>query len=275
MSRVARIGARLRRVRGERQRRRIERRLAGPKLLRAFAQAHAEVFFIEIGANDGEQYDHLTPYLRSPGWSGVMVEPEPHVFERLRRNYGGLGRIALVNAAIAERDGPLPFHHLPPVADPEAEGLPEWYDAIGSFSRESVLAHPELPADAGARLVTSEVRGITFETLCREQRVAALDLLAIDTEGYDAAILRQIDFHLHRPRLVIYEHFHMAAGERRGCREVMRDAGYETMEEGLDTFCLLPRTNERLTRTWRNLRPAVPAATAEEEWAKAKAGTSR
>ena len=271
MSPVGRIAAWMRRQRGERKRRRIVRRMAGPRLLSAFARAYDEVFFIEIGANDGEQHDHLRPHVRSPGWSGVMVEPVPYVFERLRRKYGRLARVELVNAAIAERDGPVPFHYLPPVDDPEAEGLPEWYDAIGSFSRESVLAHPELPADAGDRLVTSEVRGITFESLCREQRVSSLDLLAIDTEGNDAAILNQIDFSARRPRLVIYEHFHMDAGERRGCRELLRDAGYETMEEGLDTFCLLPRPGERLTRTWRKLRPAVPGTSAEEEWAKAGA----
>jgi FkbM family methyltransferase len=237
--------------------------MAGPKLLRAFARAERDVFFVEIGANDGEQHDPLRPYSRSPGWRGVMVEPVPYVFERLRRNYGAEDGIELVNAAIAQRDGPIEFFHLPPSDDPRAESLPDWYDAIGSFSREAVLAHPEV-ADAADRVVATEVRGITFETLCRELGIDAIDLLLIDTEGSDADVLGQIDFARRRPRLVVYEHFHMSAAVRAECAELMRTAGYETLAEHFDTYCLLPG-EDRLTEIWRGLEPGVAPTSAEEE----------
>ena len=39
--------------------RRLLARMAGPRLLRRFAEAYPEAFFVEIGANDGEQHDQL------------------------------------------------------------------------------------------------------------------------------------------------------------------------------------------------------------------------
>ena len=92
--------------------RQLVRSLAGPKLLRAFADAYPHAFFVEIGSNDGEQHDHLRPFILDCPWRGIMVEPVPYVFERLRRNYESHGRIVLENVAIAERDGELPFYHL-------------------------------------------------------------------------------------------------------------------------------------------------------------------
>ena len=92
--------------------RRIRDRLAGPKAIEAFADAYPQAFFIEIGSNDGEQHDHLSPMIKSREWRGIMVEPVPYVFERLRRNYAGTKSISFENAAIADHDGQLPFFHL-------------------------------------------------------------------------------------------------------------------------------------------------------------------
>ncbi len=196
-----------------------------------------------------------------------MVEPVPYVFERLRRNYGDVPGVELENAAIADRDGHLPFFHLAHVDDPQREGLPHWYDAIGSFSREAILRHRREIPDIEERLVTTAVPALTFDSLCAKHGVDAVDLLLVDTEGYDHEILRSIDFANHRPRLVIYEHFHLAAAERAECRTELERQGYEAIEEGLDTFCLRVDVDDHLTRQWRRLRPGVPGASIHDQQA--------
>lgn len=241
------------------------RRLAAPKLIRAFARAYPEAVFVEIGSNDGEQHDHLRPVILSRPWRGVMVEPVPYVFERLRSNYGGLERIALANVAIADCDGRLPFYHLVEAGERERQGLPDWYDAIGSFSREAVLRHGRRIPDIERRIVCTDVPCLTFESLCRRHAIEHPDLVLIDTEGHDWQIVGQIDFAAHRPRLLIYEHFHLAAADRARCREHVERLGYETMEEGFDTLCLDTGPGDRLTRTWRRLSPGVPGVSAEDE----------
>lgn len=254
-----------RRLRAEVRGRRIARRMAGPKLLRAFAGAYPEAFFIEIGANDGVAHDHLSPLVRSHPWRGIMVEPVPFVFERLRRNYKGMDRVTLVNAAIAREDGMLPFYHLAEAGEAEREGLPGWYDAIGSFSRDTVLAHAAEIPDIEHRLVSTHVKCLSFESLCRSHGVERLDVLAIDAEGYDGEIVRGLDLGRRRPRLLVYEHYHLPSAERAACLGLLAGAGYETMEEHFDTFCLDTRSEDSLTRTWRRLRPALPGISIYDE----------
>jgi len=245
--------------------RRLQRRLAGRRLLTEFARRHPDAFFIEIGANDGVQHDHLRPFIVESGWRGVMVEPVPYVFERLQSNYEGIDRVKLENAAIADRDGPLPFFHLRPPGAGEAGNLPDWYDGIGSFSRDLIMSHGRHIPDIEERLVQADVPALTFESLCRKHRVARLDLVLIDAEGYDLRILDSIDLAAWHPALLVYEHYHLDANERPRARTLVGDHGYETIEEGFNTWCLDPRADERLTAMWRSLRPAVPGVFAEDE----------
>jgi FkbM family methyltransferase len=251
-------------LRSARHRRQL-RNLAGPKLLRAFAEAYPEAFFVEVGANDGEQHDHLRPFILSGGWSGIMVEPVPYVFERLQRNYAEVERVTTANVAISDRDGQLPFYHLISPADEERASLPDWYDGIGSFSRAALEGHAKHIPDIEDRIVAREVEALTFASLCRRYGVETVDLIVIDTEGYDWEILRSIDLALHRPRLVVFEHFHLSPEVREECRAHMSAAGYATMEEGFDTFCLDTREVDALTLTWRRLRPAVAGVYAHDE----------
>jgi FkbM family methyltransferase len=237
--------------------RRLQRRLAGPKLLQAFAEVYPDAFFVEIGSNDGEQHDHLRPFIRSLRWSGIMVEPVPYVFERLKANYGDLDRVALENVAIADRDGQLPFYHLAEAPAAERDRMPGWYDGIGSFSRDVVLDHARHIPDIDQRIVQRDVRALTLASLCGAHGVERIDLLLIDTEGYDYELIRSIDLAEQHPRLIIYEHFHLAPTDRAECRRLLEGHGYETMEEGFDTWCLDPAPDDQLTRAWRRTEPAV------------------
>jgi len=239
--------------------------MAGPRLLETFADAYPEAVFVEIGANDGEQHDFLRPLVLSHAWRGVIVEPVPYVFERLVTNYAGRDGLMLENVAVAPQDEQRPFFHLAPVADPEVEGLPRWYDGIGSFSREEVLSHAAQIPDIESRIVCTEVPGVSFDTLCGRHGLDHVDLVLIDTEGYDWEIVKSIDFANRRPRLLVYEHYHLGPEERRACGDHLRRLGYETMEEHFDTFCLDARRDDDLTRFWRTLEPAVPGAARYEE----------
>ena len=131
-------------------------RLAGPKLVTAFAEAYPDAFFVEIGSNDGEQARPPAAGDPRAGWRGIMVEPVPYVFERLRAQLrrprpGSRSRTPRSPTATGAA-------LLPPAPGREDDAaLPEWYDAIGSFSRETVLATPSEIPDIEARMVAAEV----------------------------------------------------------------------------------------------------------------------
>jgi FkbM family methyltransferase len=239
--------------------------MAGPRLLRAFAEEYPNATFVEVGANDGEQHDLLRPFVLAGGWRGVVVEPVPYVFERLRSNYASTPAVEFENVAVAPQEGRRPFFHLAEAPPQERERLPEWYDGIGSFDREEVLSHRAHIPDIESRLVEAEVRCETVEGLCARHGIDRLDLLALDTEGYDWEILRNVDLTALGPRVVVYEHYHLSAEERRAAREHLEGVGYDTMEEHFDTFCLAARPVDALVSVWRGLEPAVPGVAAYEE----------
>ena len=239
--------------------------MAAPKLLEAFADAVADPFFVEIGSNDGEQHDHLRPFIRSRHWSGVMVEPVDYVFARLRENYEGFPRVALEQAAIGPVEGVLPFYYLRDASQAERSALPAWYDGVGSFRREVVLGHAKNIPDVEERLRVTEVPTLTFDGLCRRHGVERVDLLVIDAEGFDWELIRHIDLPRWSPTLLIFEHFHLSSGDRQACLQHLRKLGYQTMEEGFDTFCLGPGSGDALRRAWTRLRPGVPGVSVEDE----------
>lgn len=210
-------------------------------LLEAFARLRADAFFVQIGSHDGQQLDPLRELVLRHQWSGIMVEPVPYVFDRLRRNYGHLSRISLENVAVATKDGQLPFYHLEDAHDAGRPGLPLWFDALGSFRREVVLSHRRIIPDIDERLVETRVPCLTLESLLRRHAVEAVDVLHLDTEGYDYEILRHADVEGLRPSIIIYESLHLLPREQYDCRKRLNALGYQTIEYGMDTWCFNPR----------------------------------
>src|SRR4029079_11847609 len=63
--------------------------------------------FVQIGASDGVRFDGLYGFVTRHPCSGIVVEPLPDVFERLRVNYADYPLIVPVNKEIPEREGVL------------------------------------------------------------------------------------------------------------------------------------------------------------------------
>lgn len=211
------------------------------------SRVRGEVFFVQIGAHDGLTGDHIHPVALSHGWRGLAVEPVPPLYRRLEMNYRGTG-VRAVNAAVGESDGRLTFYSLRPDADP---ALPDWYDQIGSFRRDVVLSHADAIPDIAERIEPIEVECLTLSTLLARYRVERIDVLLIDTEGYDLVVLREVDFARYGPRLVIYERKHLggrrrARGAQRAPRGRLHGASVRR-QRGRDT------TPGRAARSYRTL----------------------
>lgn len=204
--------------------------------IQLFGKAYPTAVFIQIGANDGMALDPLRTQIVCRRWSGVMLEPVPYVFKRLSQRYGNHSRIKLVNAAIADQDASLPFYAL--AEHKPGEQVWGWYHALGSFRKDVLLKHKYLIPDIEERIIELKVDSLTFETVCRRTGITQLDLLQMDTEGYDYEIIRRFPFAKFRPRLIVYEHQHLAPEDRAACRKLLHEQGYISFESGIDTAAL-------------------------------------
>lgn len=195
-------------------------------------QGHAT--FVQIGSNDANHGDPLKRFVRTGRWTGLMVEPVPYLFDRLRRNYESFPGVRLECAAVAEIDGQKEFFYVPQSSDP----LPVWYDQIGSFRLDNVLKHRNLIPDLERRVESMRVPCFRLASLLSRHNIRQADVLHIDAEGYDHEILKQVEFGTFRPRLIIYEHTHLSEKDATMCVSRCDSAGYTCFIDGPDTLAV-------------------------------------
>lgn len=191
--------------------------------LRRLLGANRHVFFVQIGAHDGKSNDKIYPMARERAWRGVLVEPVRYLFNRLVENYRDTPGIQFENAALAERSGKKRFYRLKETSDTT---LPPWYDQIGSFNKEAVLSHRDRIPNIDNLIIQEYVDCISFDQLVSRHQISKIDLILIDTEGYDLNVLRMINFHQFRPKLLIYEHKHLSPEDKAASEALLRSFGY-------------------------------------------------
>ncbi|WP_038167753.1 FkbM family methyltransferase [Verrucomicrobium sp. BvORR106] len=170
----------------------------------------ASAQIVQIGSNDGKTGDPLHRLLRRRRrWKALFVEPIPYLFDRLKGNYNDPKRFAFENTLI--NDGsPAQFFWVDPAARQSLKDLPPWYDQLGSFNRHHITYC--LPV-VEPFINESLLPGMTLEALLTKHSILNVDILHIDTEGADYSILRQLNLDVLRPRVILFEHKHLAKEE--------------------------------------------------------------
>lgn len=168
---------------------------------------------VQIGSNDGKTGDPIYALaIEKSKWSVLLVEPVPYLFEKLTKNYPEEPRFKFENVAI--NDGTTQtFYTVKKEAAIELEGLPGWYDQLGSFYRNNIIKH--LEGRLEPYIDEIEVKGVTLDQLLQKHNILTLDLIHIDTEGYDWKILSQLDLQKFKPAIIIFEHKHLGETERK------------------------------------------------------------
>ncbi len=206
------------------------------KVLNYCAATIPDLFFVQIGANDGVIYDPLYHYVRRYRWPGLLVEPARCCFARLQENYRAHPNLILENAAISDREEQRALFRI----REDCDYLPEWCAGLGSFHREVVLSHRWAIPDLERYVVEEIVHCVTLSSLLRKHAVTRVDILSIDTEGHDHEILRQVDFESVRPRVLLYEHEYIRRVERKRCEAMLAGRGYALSRRLGDTLAYLP-----------------------------------
>jgi FkbM family methyltransferase len=188
----------------------------------SLARRKGDIFFLEIGANDGVSGDLLHHFIKKYRWRGVALEPVPDIFDKLRSTYLHDENVTPLCAALGDRDGEMKFFRVRPGPD-----VPSLCNELGSFSREVILSHRRLFPAIEDHLVESAVKTIRFDTLVNMFGIEKCDVILIDTEGYDYEVLKQIDFLRFQPSIVIYEHLHLDGKTKSASRELLMGLGYD------------------------------------------------
>jgi FkbM family methyltransferase len=179
--------------------------------------------FVKIGSNDGVKNDPFGNAIDKYHWKGIMVEPFEQNFEKLKANFGGRPNVQLEQAGITEQRGSFDFYYIENIREDE----PGWYDQVGSFDKETFIKNIEVVPSLLSRIACKQIPCMTFADLLQKYAVETVDLIHIDTEGYDYKILKTIDLKKVRPMILIFEYEWLTQFEFREAKKLLTDNGYK------------------------------------------------
>jgi FkbM family methyltransferase len=195
-----------------------------------------EVFFVQVGSNDGVQGDPIHDLVMArQGWRGIFIEPIEFLFRRLRKNYGESERFIFENVAISTKRETKKFYYVSEKARSERD-LPYWHDQLGSFDRNHITK--ALGDEMSRYIIEENIDCQPLPDVLDRNRVDAIDLLHIDTEGFDYRVLSQVDLKRYKPSVILFEHHLLSDEEFNESRKLLRRTGYRILEYGNDTLAL-------------------------------------
>lgn len=209
-----------------------------------FSQKTPNLFFIQVGSNDGVQNDPLSKFIFRDRWNGIMTEPQPEAYKSLQYVYQGTG-VRPINMAV---DNTVSERKLYRVSFTNAR----WASGLSSFNRSQLETQVNNgyidkkcksegiipPAEKESYIAEHSVRCISFEQMMEKFKIEKVDLLHIDTEGYDFEILKQFNLTQYLPGAVVFERTHLAQADRDAAKKMLQNAGYEVFDFGADTAAI-------------------------------------
>ncbi|MCX6157516.1 MAG: FkbM family methyltransferase [Ignavibacteriae bacterium] len=204
-------------------------------MLYFFLKRQNKLFYVQIGANDGVSFDPIFNFVmeNKEKIHGIVIEPSIDFYNQLVENYKNLDNVKKLNIAIHNTEKKMDLYR---VDKNKIEKLPDWTKGIGSFNKE----HHNLSNLSQEFIVKESVNCISFKELIEQNNIENIDLLQIDTEGYDAEIISNIDFNSIKPKLIHFEH-----GMREGVMSrstfdnvsaILHKNGYEIIIEPFDAL---------------------------------------
>ncbi len=159
--------------------------------------------FIQIGANDGVMNDPLYKFniQNKDIVSGYVLEPLPDIFEKLKKNYSSCPNIQAKNFAIHSSKLEMSLYR---VKENYLSKIPMHARGIASFDKDHWKKTLLIPSHDYIEEV--KVKCVSFKDFINANSITSLDLLLIDTEGYDYEILMSIDYDRLKPSIIRFEH---------------------------------------------------------------------
>jgi len=150
--------------------------------------AQSSGFYLDVGAHHPTRFSNTHKlYLR--GWNGINIDATPGSmipFRKLRK------RDINLESGVSDTEGKITYYQF---NEP----------AINTFSKERsefVLAKSNYKLIATVDVQTRRLENILKDHLSENQ---SIDLLTIDVEGLDFAILGSNNWNTHRPRVILVE----------------------------------------------------------------------
>jgi FkbM family methyltransferase len=195
---------------------------------------------VQIGAFDGKSNDFVFEYIKRHKARAILVEPQPEPFKHLIENYSGFEGVVFENIAVDRENGKIPlfrikerfhssFRLAPQLASFDKQHL------VNALSQKGLVGLPDNVLDA---IESIPVKCMTMDSLLEKHSVERVDVLQIDTEGFDYEIIKMIDFSKWRPGIINFEIVHLDHATLDESIGVLFSNGYAVMIYGINMLAM-------------------------------------
>jgi len=206
-------------------------------------------FVLQIGANDGATADPIHHQITKYGLPAVLVEPQPVAFATLKQNYASQPDVRFEQALIAEGGGERELY----MVDPDGTEFGAWCYQIASLDRSLVVSLLRghrvamgVPEDVESFVKAVKIPAKTVSEVLDAHQVSTVDILIVDTMGFDFEILKLFPFERTMPSIVSFEETMLSYEDRLAAYALLQGLGYGLCKVGVDTIGYL---NFRQSRT--------------------------
>lgn len=201
-----------------------------------------EVFFIQVGAYDGVSGDPIHQLVKKHGLKGILLEPQKEIFQKLTENYRDCEDLILLNAALADRDGTRVLFKIS--EDLMSSEIAHEFqnldiNQLASFEKKTILKEVHRSPKLRDYILEEEVESISVATLIRKYNFKSIDILVVDTEGYDFEIIKLFHLAEIKPRIIMFEIKHLSDRDRDLCIKYLVSSGYKLNVYEADALALL------------------------------------
>jgi FkbM family methyltransferase len=139
------------------------------------SKGHHALTILDVGANKGQTALEFARWF--PGASVHCLEPYPAVFEQLRRATQAFPNVKACNIAVGEKDG-------------VAQLLLNKADVTNSLLKNAEGISQFSPAEWVEPIGSVNVSMTTLDQYCAKQNIERINVLKIDSQGYELNILK-------------------------------------------------------------------------------------
>ena len=185
---------------------------------------------IQIGANDGENFDELSYFIKKFKTESILVEPIYEHIQKLEKTYSSHTNIKLENVAIFEEEEKK---YLFSVKKEFREIYGNHAKAISSFTSNHLLKH----GIKKKHIEKIEVKSISINELLEKYKINKVDLFYCDAEGYDGNIVLGLLKSKIKCKIIIFEYIHVEKEKLEDVLNFLKKENFKYFSVKENLFC--------------------------------------